>query len=205
VLGPVAVRGRTRLPQPSAVLRQAMTVDLSDRRDEELAGEAAREGSDGPAFAELVRRHRDRVWRICYRLMGNEEDASDATQEVFVRLFFHRDKFAGRSRYTTWVHGVAVRTCLAMRRSRGRRQKRVGLFGEAAIAEAPARTSEEGDSIDLDTMLDTLDEEDRAILILKYSEGYEYDELAEMFDISTSACKMRVSRAREKIKQRFGG
>jgi RNA polymerase sigma-70 factor (ECF subfamily) len=136
--------------------------------------------------------------------MGNEEDASDAAQEVFVRLFFHRDKFAGRSRYTTWLHGIAVRTCLALRRSRGRRQKRVGLFGEAAIAEAPARTSEESDSIDLETMLDTLDEEERAILILKYSEGYEYEELAEMFELSTSACKMRVSRAREKIKQRFG-
>ncbi|MEX0642104.1 MAG: RNA polymerase sigma factor [Pirellulales bacterium] len=182
-----------------------MTVDLSDRRDEELAGEAAREGADGPALAELVRRHRDRVWRICYRLMGNEDDASDAAQEVFVRLFFHRDKFAGRSLYTTWVHGIAVRTCLGSRRSRGRRQQRIGLFGDNPLAEQAAKTPAEGDSLDLEMMLDTLEEEDRAILILKYSEGYEYEELAEMFELSPSACKMRVSRARDKIKQRFGG
>ncbi len=52
-------------------------------------------------------------------------------------------------------------------------------------------------------MLETLDEEDRAILILKYAEGYEYEELAAMFDLSASACKMRVSRAREKLQQRY--
>jgi RNA polymerase sigma-70 factor (ECF subfamily) len=48
-----------------------------------------------------------------------------------------------------------------------------------------------------------LDEEDRALLILKYAEGHSHEELAEIFDISVSACKMRISRAREKIQQRF--
>jgi len=53
-------------------------------------------------------------------------------------------------------------------------------------------------------MLETLDEEDRALLILKYAEGYEYEELAAIFDLSVSACKMRISRAREKLQERFG-
>jgi len=52
-------------------------------------------------------------------------------------------------------------------------------------------------------MLDILDEEDRALVLLKYTEGYEYEELAEIFELSVSACKMRVSRAREKIQARF--
>ena len=52
-------------------------------------------------------------------------------------------------------------------------------------------------------MLEVLDEEDRAMLILKYAEGYQYEELAEIFGLSTSACKMRLSRAREKIQQHF--
>jgi RNA polymerase sigma-70 factor (ECF subfamily) len=186
--------------QPS---ESAMTGMDTGRSDEELAAEAAREGSDGPAFAELVRRHRDRVWRICYRLLGNEHDASDAAQEVFVRLFFRRGDFAGRSKYTTWLHGVAVRTCLAARRARSRRERRVGLADVASVAGGAAENPE-GIALDLDTMLDTLDDEDRAILILKYSEGYEYEELAEMFDLTPSACKMRVSRAREKLKERFG-
>ena len=52
-------------------------------------------------------------------------------------------------------------------------------------------------------MLEMLDEEDRAMLILKYAEGYDYEELAAIFELSVSACKMRLSRAREKIQQRY--
>jgi len=58
-------------------------------------------------------------------------------------------------------------------------------------------------ALDLLRMLETLDEEDRAMLILKYAEGYDYEELAEIFNLSVSACKMRLSRAREKLQQRF--
>src|SRR6185437_12316334 len=99
----------------------ATAVPLTDYTDEELAADAAREGSDGPAFVALLERYRDRVWRICYRLLGHAEDAHDAAQEVFVRLFTHRQKFDGRSKYSTWVHAIAVRTCLTLRRGRGRR------------------------------------------------------------------------------------
>jgi len=180
-------------------------VEVKDRTDEELAAEAAREGSDGPAFVALVERFRTRVWRICFRLLGNEQDANDAAQEVFLRLFLHRASFEGRSKYATWVHGVAVRACLTMRRGRSRRKKHEMLGPdeqwEQSQPDRPAQA--EGLKLDLMKMLDTLDEEDRAVLILKYAEGYEYEELAEMFGLSTSACKMRVSRAREKLQQRF--
>lgn len=64
-----------------------MIEDLSNRTDEELAAEAARETSDGPAFVAIVERFRQRVWRICYRLLCDEQDAADAAQEVFLRLF----------------------------------------------------------------------------------------------------------------------
>jgi RNA polymerase sigma-70 factor, ECF subfamily len=175
---------------------------LEQQTDEQLAALAAREGSDGPAFVALVERFRQRVWRICFRLMGNEQDANDAAQEVFVRLFFSRAKFQGRSKYATWVHAIAVRTCLTLRRGRGRRRKHEQPAGEENwVEEQPSRGgSAEGLSLDLARMLDALDEEDRALLILKYAEGHEYEELAEIFGVSVSACKMRVSRAREKLK-----
>ena len=53
-------------------------------------------------------------------------------------------------------------------------------------------------------MLEILDEEDRALVIMKYAENYSHEELAEMFGLSVSACKMRLSRAKEKIQARFG-
>lgn len=184
-------------------------MELVEQTDEQLAALAAREGSDGPAFVALVNRYRDRVWRICYRLMGNEADAADAAQEVFVRLFLHRQRFAGRSKFGTWVYTIAVRTCLSLRRSRGRRRRHeMEAAGEAqrkleagaADAHGAARLSAETHEL-----LAELSEEDRAMVILKYAEGYSFEELSEMFDLSVSACKMRVSRARERIEKRHGG
>ena len=184
-------------------------LDSSVQTDEQLAAEAMREGSDGPAFVELVRRYREPVWRICYRLLGNDHDAQDAAQDVFVRLFTSRDKFGGRSKYSTWVHGVAVRTCLTLRRGRGRRTRRVATVSDEALDRQSAEPNEPGGaeagalSLDLAQMLDVLDEEDRAMLILKYAEDYSYDDLALMFDLSVSACKMRLSRARERLQKKF--
>jgi RNA polymerase sigma factor (sigma-70 family) len=72
------------------------------------------------------------------------------------------------------------------------------------LANQPGEEStSSGLSSDTRQMLDTLDENDRAMLILKHAENYTYDDLAEMFELSTSACKMRVSRAREKLRQQF--
>jgi RNA polymerase sigma-70 factor (ECF subfamily) len=182
-----------------------MTVDLSNHTDEELAAEAARESSDGPAFVAIVERFRQRVWRICHRLLSDEQDAGDAAQEVFLRLFLHRGQFAGRSKYATWVHGVAVRTCLGIRRSRGRRRRHESAAPDALWeSRGPVQAAApQGLAMDLMKMLEILDEEDRAMLLLKYAEGYEYEELAEIFDLSVSACKMRLSRAREKLQQRY--
>lgn len=179
-------------------------LDVSSQTDEQLAADAAREGSDGPAFQCLLARFRQRVWRICYRLMGNETDATDAAQEVFVRLFLNRGKFEGRSKYSTWVHGITIRTCLTLRRSRSRRRKHEITDHEAfQTSGMEAKTSEPGLSIDLMKMLDTLEEKDRAMLILKHAEAYSYEDLAGIFDLSISACKMRLSRAKDKLKRRF--
>ncbi len=180
-------------------------LEVTERTDEQLAADAAREGSDGPAFVALVERFRQRVWRICYRLLGNEQDANDAAQEVFVRLFTNRTKFAGRSKYATWVHAIAVRTCLTIRRGRGRRQKHEDTASdEQWERQQPTRPEPAaGLTLDLMKMLEVLDEEDRAMLILKYAESYDYEELAAIFELSVSASKMRLARAREKLQQRF--
>lgn len=185
--------------------RAAMALDITQLSDEALAAEAAREGSEGPAFAALFERYEERVWRVCFRLLGNADDAADATQEVFVRLFFERSKFAGRSRYSTWVYGIALRVCLTLRRGRGRRQKHeLAAQTEQSIHEKHlAPPSSAGAKLDLQQMLECLDDEDRALLIMKYAEGYNHDELAEIFDLSVSACKMRIHRAVQRLQAKY--
>lgn len=180
-------------------------MNITELSDEQLAAAAAREGSDGPAFVALVERFRGRVWQICFRLLDNEHDANDAAQEVFVRLFLNRAKFEGRSKYSTWVHGVAVRTCLTIRRGRTRRRRHENPAAEETIEQqSPAKkTADSGLSLDLMQMLEVLDEEDRALLILKYAEGHSHEELAEIFGLSVSACKMRISRACDKVQKMY--
>jgi RNA polymerase sigma-70 factor (ECF subfamily) len=187
----------------------AIDDELARASDEELAARAAREGSDGVAFTALVDRHRERVWRVCWRLMGSQHDAEDAAQEVFVRLFFERGRFAGRSRYSTWLHGVALRTCLTMRRSRSRRRLRettelpAAAAGPDASPAIPARGGGPEAAVDavldVERLLQGLDEEDRALVLMRFAEGHDYDELAEIFAASAPALRMRISRIRERL------
>ena len=181
------------------------TLSETTQSDEQLAVEAARERSDGPAFTELASRFRERVWRICYRIMGHADDAADATQDVLVRMFLQRAHFEGRSLYSTWVHGIAVRTCLSLRRARGRRQRRVALIPELDLDTASdTTTTEPGTGLDLERMLDSLSDVDRALLLMKHSENHNYQELSQMFGLSESACKMRISRAVGRLREKYG-
>ena len=179
---------------------------LAALSDEALAAQAAREGSDGAAFTALMERSRERVWRVCWRLMGAQHDAEDAAQEVFVRLFFDRAKFAGRSRYSTWLHGVALRTCLTLRRSRSRRRRREEPGPseriESEATRQPGVAAAVDASHDVTKLLAGLDEEDRALVLMKFAEGHEYDELAEMFGSTPAALRMRVSRIRSRLATR---
>ncbi len=182
--------------------------DLTPLDDEALAALAAREGSDGVAFSALIERFRERVWRVCWRLMADEHDAQDAAQEVFVRLFFDRGKFSGKSRYATWLHGVAIRTCLTLRRSRTRRRRRESPESAGGAETRPVQTHADtrvsaaqavDAAHDAARLLDGLDEEDRALVLMKFAEGHDYDALAEMFGTTAGALRMRVSRIRERL------
>jgi RNA polymerase sigma-70 factor (ECF subfamily) len=189
------------------------TSGLAALGDEELAAQAAREGSDGVAFTALMDRFRERIWRVCWRLMGSEHDAEDAAQEVCVRLFFDRGKFAGRSRYSTWLHGVAIRTCLTLRRSRSRRRRRESpesaTAGEAGPVETHADpqaspTAAVDAAHDARKVLEQLDEEDRALVLMRFAENHDYEALAEMFGVTAAALRMRVSRIRERLAAQSG-
>ena len=67
---------------------------------------------DKPAFDILVERHRKQVYQVCYRFVGNHEDASDLAQDVFIRAYRALGTFKGRSAFSTWLYRVAVNVCL---------------------------------------------------------------------------------------------
>src|SRR3954452_2651117 len=79
---------------------------------------------DQDAFGELVARHRDRLWAVALRTLGDREEAADALQDALVSAFRAAHTFQGRSAVTTWLHRIVVNACLGLRRRSATRQTR---------------------------------------------------------------------------------
>src|SRR5438045_1062825 len=84
----------------------------------------AHAAGDGDAFAELVRRHRDRRWAVALRTLGDREEAADALQDALISAYRSAHRFRGDSAVTTWLHRIVVNACLDRARRRGARPAR---------------------------------------------------------------------------------
>ena len=164
---------------------------------------ACRRG-DGAAFRRLFDRHRDRVYRLAFRFTGSPDDADDATQEIFVRVFERIESFRGESPFSTWLYKVAVRHCLNRRRSARDEPGLDATEAEPAGREDPLdaclRREREGRALGA---VAGLPEGLKAVFLLVSLEGLSYTEAAEALDLSVEAVRMRMSRARRELKQQL--
>lgn len=167
------------------------------------AGEAA-------AFEPLVEAYQSRVYTICLRMLGNEEDAADAAQEAFIRAYTSLASFRFESRFSTWLTRLTGNVCLDMLRKR--RRSRVISFNDMTGEEDDAppdipddRFSPE-DELEKKELraavreaLDRLPEEYRHILVLRCLCDMSYEELAETLHLEIGTVKSRLNRARKKM------
>lgn len=162
--------------------------------DEELLARA-REG-DLDAFGALVRRFEPRVRAVLWRLLDDERDLEEATQDTFVQAWRNLDRFGGRSAVFTWLYRIAVNE--ALMRLRRRRPPTVEL------EEAPDPGAPEDETAELRTFLlarlRALPEEYRVPLVLRDLDGLSNQEVADVLGISLSAAKSRIHRARMQIR-----
>ena len=98
------------IPTPWPAMSSFAEVQLAEL-DERALVQACLEGQPG-AFDLIVERHRRAVYRLCYRFVGNHEDASDLSQDVFLRAFRGLRSFRGHSSLSTWLYRIAVNVCL---------------------------------------------------------------------------------------------
>ena len=89
-----------------------------DDVDDDRALLAAHVAGDADAFAEIVRRHRDRLWAVALRTTGDREEASDAVQDALISAFRRAETFRGDAQVTTWLHRIVVNACLDRMRRR---------------------------------------------------------------------------------------
>jgi RNA polymerase sigma-70 factor (ECF subfamily) len=162
---------------------------------------AASKGDVG-AFAKLVEEHSSLVYRVALRMLG-QDDAQDASQEVWVRVWRNIRKFRGESAFSTWLYRITVNTCLSLRQKEARRDEReLGddmpylsePSGGDADPEAAALNSERREEIQ--AALQHVRAEHRAALVLRHMEGLSYAEIAEVLDVPDGTAKGWVSRGR---------
>jgi RNA polymerase sigma-70 factor (ECF subfamily) len=186
-----------RLETAVTVLRPAR-VSCSVR--EPLDGEIVRRvlAGDVEAYAILVRRHRDRLYRFAAGMLGNRHDAEEAVQDALVRAFRALARCDQPDRFEGWLFRILANRC----RTRGAQRRRYGMtfVGETpalARAAAPGTGPDEVHewSTAVAEALAALPIEQREAFLLKYVEERSYDEMAELTGAGVSALKMRVKRA----------
>lgn len=160
---------------------------------------------DADAFGELVRRHRDRLWAVALRTLGDREEAADAVQDALVSAYRAAHTFRGESAVTTWLHRITVNACLDRARKAASRktsplddtERLERLLEPHESAEAPAERQDLHRQ--LLAALDTLPAEQRAALVLVDMQGYPVAEAADLLDVPTGTVKSRCARGRAKL------
>ena len=169
-------------------------------------------GGERRAFEALVRRHQDRVYRLCLRTIGNPSRAEEAAQEVFVKVFFGLRRFEGRAQFRTWLQRIKVNHCLNhLRKTRGATMVDIDeaeIQGHGALRTPPTAHVElqaVGDREQIVGVLDAMSDTLRIPLMLRDGDGLSYEEIADQLGIGLSAVKMRIKRARQEFRERFAG
>jgi RNA polymerase sigma-70 factor (ECF subfamily) len=165
--------------------------------------ELARKG-DRAAFGRLAEAYQRPVFNLTYRMLGNPSEAEDAAQEAFLRAYARLHQYDPSHKFSTWLFSIANHHCIDRLRKR-----RVTTL---SIEDHPVVYTLESDTIRpeehllaqerseyLQALVDELDPDYRTPLVLRYWHEYSYQEIAEAMNISLSAVKSRLFRARQKL------
>lgn len=163
--------------------------------------ERARDRGDVAALEELVRRHRDAAYRIALRICLNSADAEDVAQEALVRAWRSLQSFRGDAAFSTWLYRIV--TNLALNAVSRRREQPTDEPPEPPGPELdPAGRVQQRERLDaVLSALGDLPAEQRACWVLREVEGLSYEELAEVLDLTLSAVKGKLFRARTHLSE----
>src|SRR5215210_8571501 len=169
--------------------------------DDEALVQQAQEG-DADAFRELVERHSTRVFRLSWRITGDEASAEDAVQETFLRVYRSLHRFDARSRFGTWLHRIAVNTAVEVVRKR--RPETLLEESEPVASTEPgperAALSQEVQR-SVRTALGELSPMERTAFVLRHFEGRPIAEICRHLGLRESAGKQAIFRAVRKLRR----
>jgi len=175
----------------------------------------ARQGDDG-AFTQLVRTYQDRLTNIFFHMLQSQEAAEDLAQEVFLRIYRARHGYQPTARFSTWLFRIANNLASNSRRSRGRR-KEVTLAGsesgplgprpeeQLVLEKSGLMPNRQLDKRELQAVvqraMEQLNERQRMAVLLHKYEDMSYEDIADAMELTPTAVKSLLSRARENLRQ----
>ncbi len=171
------------------------------------AAVARARAGDREAFRTLVEKHSGNVFRLAFRMTGNEEDAEDVVQETFLKAYRNLGRFAGQSEFSTWLHRIAANCAVdALRRRIPREAQTRPLEAKALEAAASSATperaffgSELGERVA--RSLDRLSAMERTAFVLRHFEGRTIAEIGKTLGVRRAAAKNCVFRAVSKLRR----
>ena len=172
---------------------------------------------DERAFRELLETHRDRVYNITYRMLGNRAEAEDVAQEVFITVFKTIETFREESKFSTWLYRVAVNHCknrikyLARRHDRDRDElDETSQQANGAIANVSPRTPQPDRALEgvqmeaiLQKAIEGLDDDHRIVVVLRDVEDLSIEEICEITGLPDGTVKSRLHRARLALRKKL--
>ena len=170
------------------------------------------------AFDRLVLKHKDRLFNLCYRLLGDYEEANDSAQETFIKAYRALKKFRFESAFSTWLYRIAVNTCKNKLKSSAYRQKRKMVPLDNPVLANRSRPSREiqdesqSPAIELEKKermriiqeaINALPPEQKEVVTLRDIEGFSYEEVAEITGFNLGTVKSRLARARQDLRKKL--
>lgn len=164
------------------------------------------------AFEELIMCHEKIVYNIAYRMLPNQEDVKDISQEVFIKVYKNLYKFDFKSAFSTWIYRITVNTCIdEIRKRKGKETYSMDEELQSDDSSIKKQYSDNGQSPEdvfisneesqqLVAAVSLLSEEHQTIITLRDLEGFSYSEITEITGISMGTVKSRLARARLQLK-----
>jgi RNA polymerase sigma-70 factor (ECF subfamily) len=162
---------------------------------------------DQPAFETLYQRHHRKVYSLCLRMLGNQADAEDAMQDVFVQVYRRINTFQGESAFTTWLYRLTVNVVLMSLRKKSRKHREEPTEDEVlqSLADNAALSHSHQvpiiDRIALEQAIEQLPSGYRHVLVLHDMEGFEHEEIGQMLGITAGTSKSQLHKARMKLRK----
>jgi RNA polymerase sigma-70 factor (ECF subfamily) len=178
------------------------------------------QAGDKGAFDQLVLKHKDKLFTLCYRFFGDYHEANDVAQETFIRVYRSLRQFKFESAFATWLYRIAVNTCRNRLKSSAYRQKKATVsLDNPGISEGDDPSLEIADDsrspvaelekkerwMLIQRAISALPDEQRAVVALRDIQGLSYDEIAEITGSNLGTVKSRLARARLDLRERLRG